>query len=245
MSFIDRLSAESQTAGLSFLRRRTAVFFTFFFPIILLLIFGALITVDEGVFSEPPGYYLPGYLAVVVVFTPLSRLSSTVTRHRETRRFEKLATTPLSPLEWVLARTMVTIVIVGLSAVLVVLLAIGLTAASVSIHPLHGLFIGLGTAIFSGLGITIGRIADSRDGAIAASNAIGLPLIFLSETFIPPTMLPVWFRPVLSLSPLTYFARGSRALFFETGGWFRSLLVLSGVTLIIVWIALRLLPWRH
>jgi len=66
--------------------------------------------------------------------------------------------------------------------------------------------------LFCGLGAIIGRVADSQDGVIAASNAIALPLLFLSETFVTPELLPVWFRPALGLSPLTYVARGIRAV---------------------------------
>ncbi|ERG99616.1 MAG: ABC-2 type transporter, partial [Haloquadratum sp. J07HQX50] len=39
-----------------------------------------------------------------------------------------------------------------------------------------------------------------------------LPLLFLSETFIPPALLPGWFQPLLGLSPLTYVVRGIRAV---------------------------------
>jgi len=81
--------------------------FTFFFPVILVVIFGALVQTQPtggGLFAEPAGYYIPGYLAVVVLFTPLSRVGSEIARHRDGGRFEKLATTPLSRVEW-LART--------------------------------------------------------------------------------------------------------------------------------------------
>jgi ABC-2 type transport system permease protein len=47
---------------------------------------------------------------------------------------------------------------------------------------------------------------------IAASNAVALPLLFLSDTFVTLPLLPEWFRPLVLLSPLTYFARGVRAI---------------------------------
>jgi ABC-2 type transport system permease protein len=56
----------------------------------------------------------------------------------------------------------------------------------------------------------LGRVADSQDGVIAASNTLALPLLFLSETFVTPTLLPSWFRPLALASPVTYFARGVR-----------------------------------
>lgn len=219
MSRIGRVGSEFRAAWYSFVRRRTAVFFTFFFPVILVLIFGALVrTGSGGLFSEPAGYYVPGYLAVVVLFTPLSRVASEVARHREGSRFEKLATTPLSRAEWLLAQTLVNVVLVGVAVVVVLALLVWLTAANVRLSPLLAVLVPLGTVVFCGLGAALGRIADSRDGAISASNGVGLPLLFLSETFVPPTMLPAWFAPLLSLSPLTYFARATRAVTYTPRG---------------------------
>jgi ABC-2 type transport system permease protein len=240
-----RLAAEFRAGWLAFVRRRTAVFFTFLFPVLLILIFGALVrTGSGGLFSEPPAYYLPGYLAVVVLFTPLSRVSSTVARHREGRRFEKLATTPLSRSEWLLAHTLVNVALVAVAGVVVLALALLLTGAAVVLSPLLVPFVVLGTVLFCGVGAAIGRLSDSRDGAIAASNAVGLPLLFLSETFVPPAMLPAWFRPLLSLSPLTYFARGVRAAVLESGGAGLDLLVLAVLAAVAFAVGAWLVPWR-
>lgn len=86
--------------------------------------------------------------------------------------------------------------------------------------------------LFCGLGAVIGSVADSQDGVIAASNAIALPLLFLSETFVTPDLLPAWFVPALNLSPLTYFARGVRALTYGGGGWLTNLAVLAALAVV-------------
>jgi len=210
-------------AGLySFLRRRTAVFFTFFFPVIVVVIFGVLVQTEPtgGIFARPQSYYVPGYLAVVVLFTPLSRVGSEVARHREGNRFEKLATTPLSRGEWLLAGTVVNVVVIGLAALLLLALVVVLTGATVPLSAASvGLLVGyvvVGVAVFCGVGAILGALADSQDGVIAASNAVALPLLFLSETFVPPSMLPAWLP--LGLSPLTYFSRGVRAVVAGTTG---------------------------
>ncbi len=214
MSRLTRVNAAIGAGWRSFVRRRTAVFFTFFFPVILIVIFGALVRTDptgDGLFTEPPAYYVPGYLAVVVLFTPLSRLGSEVARHREGNRFEKLATTPLTRGEWLLAQTVVNAVIIGLASLLILGLVIILTGAEIVFSPLLIPYVLVGVVCFCGLGAIIGSYTDSQDGAIAASNAIGLPLLFLSETFVTLEQLPGWFGPAVDLSPLTYFARGVRA----------------------------------
>ena len=229
MGVTQRVRAETGSAWRSFARRRTAVFFTFFFPVIIILIFGALVRTQPtggGLFARQPAYYVPGYLAVVVLFTPLSRVGSTVARHREGNRFEKLATTPLSRLEWLLAHTLVNVVIIGIASLIILALVIVVTGADIALSPLLVPFIACAVALFCGFGALLGSIADSQDGVIAASNAIALPLLFLSETFVPPSLLPTWFRPALDLSPLTYFARGVRAATTGGNGALSNLLVL-------------------
>jgi ABC-2 type transport system permease protein len=221
MSRASRIAAETTAAWYAFVRRRTAVFFTFFFPVIIILIFGALVGTDPtggGLFAEPPGYYVAGYLAVVVLFTPLSRVGSEVARHREGGRFEKLATTPISRAEWLLAQTLVNVAVIGLASVLVLGLVLAVTDAAFRFSALVVPYLVAGVALFCGFGAVLGRVADSQDGVIAASNGVALPLLFLSDTFVPPSMLPEWFVPLVNLSPLTYFAVGLRAATFRPTG---------------------------
>ncbi|MFB6122990.1 MAG: ABC transporter permease [Haloferacaceae archaeon] len=231
MSRLRRVRAEFDAALHSFLRRKTAVFFTFFFPVLIILIFGALVQtqpVGGGLFAEPPAYYLPGYLAVVVVFTPLSRVGSTIARHRDGNRFEKLAVTPLRRWEWLLSQTLVNVGIIGLSSLLLFVLVLLVTGATVTVSPALVMLVPLvavAVALFCGVGAILGRVADSQDGVIAASNTVALPVWMLSETFVPPSMLPAWFRPVVAVSPLTYFSRGVRAV-VAGGDWTGDFLVL-------------------
>ncbi|WP_254767661.1 ABC transporter permease [Salinilacihabitans rarus] len=221
MTRTGRVRAAAGAEWRSFVRRRTAVFFTFFFPVILIVIFGALVRTDPtggGLFAEPPAYYVPGYLATVVLFTPLSRLGSEVARHREDNRFEKLATTPLSRGEWLLAQTAVNAAIIGIASLLILALVVALTGAEIAFSALLVPYVLVGVVCFCGVGALLGSYTDSRDGAVAASNALGLPLLFLSETFVPLSQLPGWFGPVVNLSPLTYFARGVRAATYPAAG---------------------------
>lgn len=244
MTWWSRVRAEAVAGWHAFVRRRTAVFFTFFFPVILVVIFGALVgTQAGGIFARAPAYYMPGYLAVVVLFTPLSRVSSTVARHREGRRFEKLATTPITPHEWLLAHSLVNTILVGLAALVVLIVGVVVTGA-MNVFSLYLVpFIIGGTVVFCGFGALFGWLAESQDGAIAASNAIGLPVLFLSETFVPRGLLPAWFRPIIDLSPLTYFARGVRAAILG-GSPTPSLLILFTIAIVAFLGGAAVLPWR-
>ena len=214
MSRARRLLATTRAGWHSFLRRRTAVFFTFFFPAIIVVIFGFLVqtqSTDGGLFTEPPGWYIAGYLTVVVLFTPLSRVGSEVARHRSGSQFEKLATTPLRRWEWLLAQTVVNTAIIGLASILLLGLIFAATDATVVVGPELALvvpFVAVGVAFFCAVGAILGSVVDSQDGVIAASNSIAIPLVFLSEAFVQRELLPAWLP--LEVSPLTYFSRGVR-----------------------------------
>ena len=239
-----RVYAESRTAFRTFLRRRTAVVFTFLFPLILVIIFGALISTDPGgggLFAEPPAYYLAGYIAVVVLFTPMSRMSAEVIRHREDNRFEKLATTPLTRAEWFIAHTLVTTVLVLIASVLVVSVLVLFGDSPLPRSPVIPVFILCGVCVFAGIGAFLGRVAKTQDGAIAASNTIALPMLFLAETFVPLELLPAWFRPAVEVMPLTPFTRGVRATMYGDP-WIGHLTVLAVLASVFFVIGYRSIP---
>ncbi|MFB6077398.1 MAG: ABC transporter permease [Halarchaeum sp.] len=253
MSRYGRVMAEMGAAYRSFLRRRVAVFFTFFFPVLLILIFAGLVRTGgggTGLFSQPSGYYVPAYLAVVVLFTPLSRVGSEVARFREHNRFEKLAASPLRRWEWLVAQTVVNVALISL-ACLVLLVLLAATGASFAFSPWLVLFVPVASALFCGVGAMLGALADSQDGAVTASNAVALPLLFLSNTFLGPASLPDWFQPITNLSPLSYFAYGVRAATYPGGsaGWPGSVPADFGVLVVLAVVAFavgaRLIPWTE
>ncbi|WP_044957182.1 ABC transporter permease [Halarchaeum acidiphilum] len=253
MSRLSRVATEARAAYKSFVRRRVAVFFTFFFPILLIVIFAGLVRTGgggTGLFSQPPGYYVPAYLAVVVLFTPLSRVGSEVARFREGNRFEKLAASPMTRGEWLVAQTLVNAALIALACI-VLLVLLSATGADFRFSPWLVLFVPTGSVLFCGIGAILGALADSQDGAITASNGIALPLLFLSNTFLSPASLPAWFRPVTDLSPLSYFAYGVRAATYpgNHAGWpgsaaadYAVLLVLTVVAFVL---GAYLIPWTE
>jgi len=226
-----RVLATTRAGWHSFLRRRTAVFFTFFFPAIIVVIFGALVGTQPtggGLFTEPTGWYVAGYIGVVVLFTPLSRVGSEVSRHREGGQFEKLTTTPLRRWEWLLSQTLVNTAIIGLASLFLLALLLAATGAKLSFSGETLLvvpFVAVGVATFCAVGSILGSVVSSQDGVIAASNGIAIPLLFLSEAFVPADLLPEWLP--LGLSPLTYFTRGVRTVTFDSPSATSSLAGLS------------------
>ncbi|MUV60070.1 ABC transporter permease [Halobacterium sp. CBA1126] len=247
MSRLARIRAEATATYRTFLRRRTAVFFTFFFPVLLIVIFAGLVRTTSGsggLFTEPTAYYVPAYLATVVLFTPLSRVGSTVARHREGNRFEKLSTTPLTRAEWLAAHTLVNVALIA-AACAVLLVALLATGASFALSPWLAVLVPATSVAFCGVGAVIGSYADGQDGAIAASNGIALPVLFLSETFVQPELFPAWFRPVVDLSPLAYFARGVRAATYSGGDVTTNAAVVVALAVVAFAVGTLAIPWTE
>ncbi len=236
------IPTEARAAWRTFIRRRTAVVFTFVFPLLLVVIFGALVRTDTGLFGEPARYYVPGYLAAVVMFTPLSRMGAEVTRHREHNRFEKLATTPLTEWGWLLAHAAVNVALVLLASALILVALWALAGITVVPTPSLIAFLVLGVLLFCGLGATLGRIARTQDGVIAASNTIALPMLLLAETFISPAQLPDWFGPIIGVMPLTPFSRGVRGTITAGTAWTFDLLVLAVLAVAFLALGAALIP---
>jgi ABC-2 type transport system permease protein len=242
-----RVRGEASAELRSFLRKPAAVFFTFVFPAILVALFAAVVGAGGGFFEEPQGYYFAGYLAFVVLLTPLSRLSSTVARGRDHRRFEKLATTPLTRLEWLAAHVAVNGALIVAASALITLLLVTVGGASLALSPVSLVAtvaaVVVASAGFCGLGALIGRAVSSEDGAIAVSNGVGFPMLFLSDTFVAPDVLGAG-APLVELLPLTYFSRTVRAATFTDETYGLSLVFLAVAASILFIAGAYALPWQ-
>jgi len=89
--------------------------FTFFFPVILVVIFGALVQTQPtggGLFAEPAGYYIPGYLARSSCCSrrcrgsaPRSPVTATVAGSRSWRRRRSRVSSGCSRTRWSTSRS--------------------------------------------------------------------------------------------------------------------------------------------
>jgi ABC-2 type transport system permease protein len=245
-----RVRGEATAEWRSFLRKPAAVFFTFVFPAILVALFAAVVGAGGGFFEEPQGYYFAGYLGFVVLLTPLSRLGSTVARGRDHRRFEKLATTPLTRAEWLAAHVAVNGALIVAASVLITGLLVTVGGASLVLSP-SALAVTVTAVVtasvgFCGLGALIGRAVSSQDGAIAVSNGVGFPMLFLADTFVPPESLGA-VAPAVELLPLTYFSRAVRGATQPgaEGGVGISLAVLTLFSAALFAAGAYALPWQE
>ncbi len=161
------------------------------------------------------------------------------------RRFH---TTPLRVWQYFVA-TMISQAIVGLVAIAV------LFSAAITIFHLKVtgnymeivLYIILSIITILGIGLALGGWAKNERQAAPLSNIIVFPMIFLSGTFFPTYLMPIWLQKVSSFLPLTPVINGIRLLTTE-GYHLINLgpqLLALGIWIIIIYlIAFKVFRWE-
>ncbi|HEV7562619.1 MAG TPA: ABC transporter permease [Solirubrobacterales bacterium] len=175
----------------AFWRNPASVFFTVMFPVVLLLIFGAVFggkTVNvDGVRIKTTTYYVPAIITLSVISATMQSLAMSLVIAREDGRLKRTRGTPLPPWVFIAGRIGNSIVVALMMMILIA--AIGRALFSVPIPWSHIpeilVVLVIGAACFCCLGIALTAAIPSQDAAAPIVNALLLPLYFLSGIFIP------------------------------------------------------------
>ncbi|MDX6632624.1 MAG: type transport system permease protein [Solirubrobacterales bacterium] len=190
-----------------FWRNPAAVFFTIMLPIIFLFIFATIFgnhTIAARHGLKVKTYYVPGIITLAVSSATLVSLAISLTRSREDGVLKRLRGTPAPAWAIVAGRVGNSIVV---SALMVVLLtAIGRIVYGVHLPgatiPAIVVTLLVGASAFSCLGFALTSVIPSEEAAPAFTNAIVLPLYFLSGVFIPETEIPDGVLHVANVFPV-------------------------------------------
>lgn len=189
-----------------FWRNRSGVFFTFVFPLLLLGFFAT--------FTEPH-VLLPGVAALVVVSTTFQALAIALAFHREQGVLKRLLATPLPPAVLISGKLASSALVALLEVGIVVALAIGVFGLALPQDPLLFLLALLaGTFAFSALGVAVASAIAHGESAPAVTNAIYLPLLFVSGVFYELEAMPRFLQLVAQAFPLAHLVSLLR------DGWF-------------------------
>jgi ABC-2 type transport system permease protein len=213
-----RIATDIKYSLVQFARNRQSVFFTLAFPALFLVVLGYLLGGDEAPSGVPGvsyiGYLLSGTLGICIMFSALNETIGTITKYRANGVFNMLSVTPMSAIEWNLARI--------LSGTLIVLLSIivALAAARVAfgvlpaINVLSVLLVVTGSFMFLGLGMIIAYVLEDIRSPNMVSLMITLPLMMVSGSLFPVSELPFLVQFFSILSPLTPITSGLRDAMF-------------------------------
>ena len=175
---------ELRAQQLIFWRNREAAFFTFLFPILLLVLIGSVYGDEpiEGV--DAPTFLLVGLLGYGVAANAFAGLAITLVVRREAGVLKRVRGTPLGPGTYLAAVIGSTLVVIGLEVVAQLLLGVYILGAEWPDQPMvFAAAILVGTAAFAALGIAVTTAVKTAEGSSAVVNAIFLPMAFISGVF--------------------------------------------------------------
>ena len=204
----------------SFWRNPPAAFFTFVFPLMFLLIFNLIFGGDDipiggGRTISGSTFYVPAIAAFSVITACYTNIAISVATARDLGILKRVRGTPLSPFAYLLARVIhssaIALLLVGV-VTLAGALFYGVDAPTGDL-PLFVLTIVVGAAAFSALGLALTSVIPTAQAAPAVVNASVLPLLFISNVFIPVNRAPEWLETFSKLFPVRHYADAMSASF--------------------------------
>jgi ABC-2 type transport system permease protein len=199
-----------------FVRSREALVFTLLFPVILLVIFGAIFDFDIAPGVKFTQYFIAGMIAAGLLAAGFQNLAIQIPGERDRGVLKRLQGTPMP--KWVyFAGKVILVLAVGVAEV-VLLLTVAMVFYDLPVPPAgHWLTFAwvsvLGITACTLCGIAFSSVARTGRSAPAVVTPVALILQFISGVFFVFTNLPTWMQQIASVFPLKWMCQGMRAVF--------------------------------
>lgn len=244
----------------AYFRQGDSVFFTFLFPVMILLIFS--VAFSGSTFGPPgaeisaPEFYLPGMLAAGVLLSGLQNMSIDIAMERSDGTLKRLGGTPLSPVSYFIGKLGQVLVTGFLQSVLLIVLAALFFGVPLPTEPERWLTFAwvfvLGVTTCAILGIGLSALPRTGRSATGVVIPIVLLLQFISGVYINFAALPEWLQNVASVFPLKWLAQGFRSVFLPegfaaaepSGSWDHPLILLVTLLWLVVGLAVVRVTFR-
>jgi ABC-2 type transport system permease protein len=198
-----------------FWRNPSAAFFNFLLPLLFLILTASAFDVsDEGL-----EILVPGIAGMGVLATTFTSLAFNLTYLREEGILKRIRGTPMPPAAYLAG-------LIGSSALnaflqVAMVVTIGNLAYGVDWPQdpaLLLLFTVLGLVCFAALGVAFSHAIPNEEAAPAYTNAVFLPLIFISGVFYSADELPEALRVIAEALPLKHLIDGLSEAIVGGGG---------------------------
>ena len=215
-----------------FMREPAAVFFTLAFPLLLLLVFGAIFgnaPITDSAFGSVDRS-VPGYIAIMIGALSLIGVPITLATYREKGILRRFRVTPLPTGLFLAAHGLVALVMVLVGTGLVIgagvaLFDVRLPASSLGVV---GATV-LGTLSFLALGFLLGGTLPTARTAQAVGMALFFPMLFLSGAALPRMLFPDLLKQISLYVPLTHVVTLLQNVWMGDGWNMVALGVLAGL----------------
>ena len=174
---------------LSFWRNPQSAFFTFAFPVVIIMVFGALFRGASGSSYfyglSALQYYVPTIAALSVLGSCYSQLAIVLAMRRQNGILKRVRATPLPAWTYFLGLLAHCIMVSVVDVALIV--GVGrLFGVPLPTHwPAITAALVLGAASFCALGVAVATLIRNSEAAPAVVQIVLFPLLFISGTYMP------------------------------------------------------------
>jgi ABC-2 type transport system permease protein len=192
-------------------------------------------------------FLIPGLVGFSILVSPMFSLVNISSEYKRTKLFKQLSLTPLTKIEWLASKVLFYILLSASSFILMTVVGVFVFGADIVLSLWLIPFLVLGPMFFASLGMLVGTISKSTETASVVGNIITFPMMFLSGTFFPISLMPSYLQYIAHVLPLFYIIDGLNSVMIY-GNYVQALIdlaVVTAITTIAFVAAARLFKWRE
>jgi len=192
-------------------------------------------------------FLIPGLIGFSILVSPMFSLVNVSSEYKKSKLFKQLSLTPLTKMEWLISKVLWYIVLSSISFVLMVTVGILVFGAHITLTTWLIPFLILGPMLFAALGMLVGTVSKDPETAGVTGNIVTFPMMFLSGTFFPISIMPQYLQTIAHLLPLFYVIEGLNnvMVYGNIPAAVVDLAVVAIITLVILIAAVRVFKWRE
>jgi ABC-2 type transport system permease protein len=193
-------------------------------------------------------FLVPGIVAMMIMSNNMNGVAGQIAAWRERGILRRMQGTTLKASTFIAAQITARLMMNGLQATIVLLVAHLLFGVEVrgSWFTLIG-FIILGTLAFMAIGFIIAGIAKTPESAGPIAGVLSFPLLFLGGVFFPIRNMPEFLQPIVNLLPISHLSTALRET-MNVGATLTSLgtevAVLGGWLIFAFFVASKTFKWE-
>ena len=199
-----------------FTRTREYVVFTLLFPVIVVVIFGAVFrgTVGGVPYTQ---YFVTGMIASGLLATSFQNLAIQIPIERQRGVLKRLLGTPMPRGAYFVGKVVMVLIVSAVETAVLLVLAVLFYGLRLPTDPAKWFTFAwvsvLGITACTLAGVAFSSVARTGRGAPAVVTPIALMLQFTSGVFFVYTGIPAWMQQIAALFPLKWMCQGMRSVF--------------------------------
>jgi len=210
-------------------------------------IVGVTQTAAQAQVTKYIDFLVPGLVGFSILVSPMFSLVNISSEYKRIKLFKQLSLTPLTKMEWLASKVLFYIILSSVSFLLMSGVGVIAFGAHIILSPWLILFLILGPMLFASLGMLVGTISKNPETAAVAGNVITFPMMFLSGTFFPISLMPMYLQQFAHVLPLFYIIDGLNAVMIYSNYVQAAvdLVVVTAITIVFFAAAVHLFKWRE